>query len=165
MSPDTAARLAPRLHALFALHRPAAAAEALTAEALRRCAQLPDTAPAEQVHAVARALLDGHHAASEALAAEQFDALDAAPDPELHQALRAALARLGTEAARLLLGYYRYGADGRGDSADLREQRRRQLAERCTISREALRERALAIREALETAVLAAPAATGSDGP
>lgn len=159
MSPEAVARLAPRLQALFAVHRPPAVAAALTAEALRRAEALPDDAAAEAIHAIARALLEADDSAPAPVPDAELDALEAAPDPALRKALRLGLARLGTDAARLLLGYYGFGADGGGDTAASRQQRRSQLAVRFGLDPSALRGRALALREQLEAEVAALAAA------
>jgi hypothetical protein len=162
------AALHDRLQALFSLHRPAEAA-ALADEALTRwhasAAEAADqTLAAEQLHRIARDLL----AAAPAPAApppmadssddEDDDALF---DPATRKALRACFATLGTDAAKLILGYYEFGSDGGGNAVAARLRRRQQLAARLGMSTEALRDRALAIRAELEACVCARCAAGG----
>lgn len=145
-----------RLLALFRLQRPALA-EALADQALARWravapAPTDPSAIADTLQAIARELLDA--APSEAPAVVVDDD-EPAFDPTTRKALRACFAKLGTEAAKLILGYYEFGSDGGGPTASARLRRRQQLAARLGLTPDELRDRALAIRAELEACVRA----------
>lgn len=88
---------------------------------------------------------------------------DAAPDADAdtRRALRLCLARLGTDAARLIVAYYDFGDSS--EVGEARRVRRRQLAIRLGLSDTALRARALAIRDQLEACVQACRAGSTPD--
>ena len=161
------AALRDRLQALFSLHRPAEAA-ALADAALTRwhasaAATADPTLAADQLHRIARDLLAAAPAPAAPLptADSSADDDDALFDPATRKALRACFATLGTDAAKLILGYYEFGSDGGGNAVAARLRRRQQLAARLGMSTEALRDRALAIRAELEACVCARCAADG----
>jgi len=161
------AALRDRLQALFSLHRPVEAA-ALADEALTRwhasAAEAADASlAADQLHRIARDLLAAVPAPAAPLptADSSDDEDDALFDPATRKALRACFATLGTDAAKLILGYYEFGSDGGGNAVAARLRRRQQLAARLGMSTEALRDRALAIRAELEACVCARCAAGG----
>lgn len=149
MNPDA---LRDRLLALFSLHRPADAAQLADQALLRFQALIPaPTDVAASLHGIARELLAALPA--EPADAESIDEADS--DPATRKALRACFAKLGTDASKLILGYYEFGSDGGGDTGAARLRRRQQLAARLGISPEALRDRAHEIRAALEAGVQA----------
>ncbi len=164
-------RLRARLIALFRLHVPHEA-EALADEALERLARRLSEGVvvahlASYLHGIARLVLlearsrplqrRASDAELERLPAPDaiHDAEEEEFDPATRKALRACFAKLGTEASKLILAYYEFGADGMGDTGAGRIRRRQQLAERLGLSLNALRNRALRVREALEACVRA----------
>ena len=161
------AALRERLQALFSLHRPTEAAALADAALTRWCAPAAATADptlaADQLHRIARDLLAAAPAPAAPLptADSSVDDDDALFDPATRKALRACFATLGTDAAKLILGYYEFGSDGGGNAVAARLRRRQQLAARLGMSTEALRDRALAIRAELEACVCARCAADG----
>ena len=160
MNPEA---LRDRLQALFGLHRPADAA-ALADAALQRFQALapPPADGADRLHAIARELLAAAPAAAAAAQPEPDGVEEAEVDPATRKALRACFAQLGTEASKLILGYYEFGSDAGGDTVAARLRRRRQLAERLGLTPEVLRERAHQIRAQLEAGVQARLAADGA---
>lgn len=160
----TAARdaLRERLQALIALQRPAQAAE-LAEQALARAPQaaLDDpAAAADTLLGIVRDLLQSLPAEAPLLPPDDEDR---APfDTAARTALRACFTRLGTDASKLILGYYEFGSDAGGQTVAARQRRRAQLAARLGMTPEALRARALAIRAELEACVDARCAVPGN---
>lgn len=145
-----------RLLALFSLHRPDAAA-ALADEALRRFAALGATPgdAAARLHAIAGELLAAQPEDPSAAMPEPDGVDEPDFDPATRRALRACFAQLGTDASKLILGYYEFGSDAGGDTVAARLRRRQQLAARLGLTPEALRDRAHEIRAMLEDGVQA----------
>jgi DNA-directed RNA polymerase specialized sigma24 family protein len=149
-----------RLVTFFRLRFPVEA-EALADEAIDRLARrLEDGTQVENpagyalgiarflvLETVARHRKEGH-AAREALIELELQGTDADSDPAL-PALRACLAAMEGESARLIIEYY--AADGGGS----RIERRLRLAESMGLTLNALRNRALRARLALEKCVTA----------
>ena len=143
-----------RLLALFGLHRPADAPALADAALQRFDAQVPTpTDAAASLHAIARELLAALPADPAAAQPEPDGVEEPDVDPATRKALRACFAQLGTEASKLILGYYEFGSEAGGDTVATRLRRRRQLAERLGMTPDALRARAHQIRAQLETGV------------
>lgn len=145
-----------RLLALFRLQQPAQA-ESLADQALARWrvvapAPTDPSAVADALQAIARELLAGAPPVSRAIVTGDDEP---AFDPATRKALRACFATLGSDAAKLVLGYYEFGSEGGGPAVAARQRRRQQLAARLGLTPDALRDRALAIRAELEACVAA----------
>ncbi|WP_439641587.1 hypothetical protein [Nevskia sp.] len=150
-----------RLLALIGLQQPAASAGPLADALLTRWQhEAPAGEPFETAIARLQQLTRQQLGPLAATAADAASPVTIEPDAATRKALRACFATLGTDAAKLILGYYEFGGDGGGQGA--RQRRRQQLATRLGVTPDALRDRALAARAGLEACVRARCADDGA---